>query len=459
MPSYTIDASNNTEPLDTRYVADFPAELRAMKSRMNQAINDQGQLSGGLKTDGTNYMTGALGVGEAATGGNKLQVLGSAKITGDLAVTGKSSATVTAFVPTNASVINAAHVSVGQYGGGMLMIDGAHYSGMYATAGTLCLGSGSSAGLVEKVTIGTNECIITGAGTSQVKSKALSGYASFYAQSSGTHSAYIFFGNATGERGRISADDQTNLVFGVGNAGVAAAVLTSAKNFNLYGDEFNVGIAQNANQKRFAFQSSARYAYFCLNPDGSMNFYDHTAGYNRFVTDIAGNLTVHRSVAVEGPDINVGVGTTGAKSLILSNNIRAVHLEHSADGATTRFVDYAAGVVRWTTDVAGNFTAAGNVFAYSDAKLKHDIVRIPDALARLKTLRGVNFKWNRDDSTGIGFIAQEVEAVFPELIQECADVKTVAYGNMTAVLVEAVNELSAQITELKLEVARLRGGL
>ena len=51
MPSYTIDASNNTEPLDTRYVADFPAELRAMKSRMNQAINDQGQLSGGLKTD------------------------------------------------------------------------------------------------------------------------------------------------------------------------------------------------------------------------------------------------------------------------------------------------------------------------------------------------------------------------------------------------------------------------
>ena len=71
----------------------------------------------------------------------------------------------------------------------------------------------------------------------------------------------------------------------------------------------------------------------------------------------------------------------------------------------------------------------------------------------------MNFKWNRDDSTGIGFIAQEVEAVFPELIQECADVKTVAYGNMTAVLVEAVNELSAQITELKLEVARLRGGL
>ena len=458
MPSYTIDASNNAEPLDTRYVADFPAELRAMKSRMNQAINDQGQLSGGLKTDGTNFMTGALGVGEAATGGNKLQVLGSAKITGDLAVTGKASATVTSFVPTNASVINAAHVSVGPYGGGMLLIDGAHYSGMYATAGTLCLGSGSSAGMVEKVAIGTNDCTFTGAGTSQVKSKALSGYASFYAQSSGTNAAYIFFGNATGERGRISADDQTNMVFGVG-AGVTAAVLTSTKNFNIWGDEFNVGGAQNANQKRFAFQSSARYAYFCLNSDGSMNFYDQTAGYNRLVTDIAGNLTVHRSIVAEGPDINVGVGTTGAKALTLSNDIRAVHLEHSADGATTRFVDYGAGVVRWTTDVAGNFTAAGNVTAYSDERLKHDVQVIHGALDKVKALRGVTFKWNRDNSGGIGFIAQELEQVCPELVHNCADIKSIAYGNVTALLVEAVKELSTQITELKLEVARLRGGL
>ncbi len=456
MPSYTIDASNNAEPLDTRYVADFPAELRAMKSRMNQAINDQGQLSGGLKTDGTNFMTGALGVGEAATGGNKLQVLGSAKITGDLAVTGKASATVTSFVPTNASVINAAHVSVGPYGGGMLLIDGAHYSGMYATAGTLCLGSGSSAGMVEKVAIGTNDCTFTGAGTSQVKSKALSGYASFYAQSSGTNAAYIFFGNATGERGRISADDQTNMVFGVG-AGATAALLTSAKNFNIYGDEFNVGAAQNTNQKRFAFQSSARYAYFCLNTDGSMNFYDQTAGYNRLVTDIAGNLTVHRSIAAEGPEIIIGAGIAGAKSLILNNNIRAVNLEHSADGATTRLVDYTAGVARWTTDVAGNFTAAGNVTAYSDERLKHDVQVIHGALDKVKALRGVTFKWNRDNSGGVGFIAQELEQVCPELVHNCADIKSVAYGNVTALLVEAVKELRAEVITLRTELATLRG--
>ena len=392
MPSYTIDASNNTEPLDTRYVADFPAELRAMKSRMNQAINDQGQLSGGLKTDGTNYMTGALGVGEAATGGNKLQVLGPAKITGDMAVTGKASATVTSFVPSNASVINAAHVSVGQYGGGMLLIDGAHYSGMYAASGALCLGSGSSAGMAEKLRIGTNDCTFTGAGTSQVTSKSLSGYASFYAQASGTNSAYLFLGNAAGELGRIYTENSNNMYFGVG-AGVTAAVLTSAKNFYIYGDEFNVGNAQNTNQKRFAFQSSARYAYFCLNADGSMNFYDQTAGYNRLVTD-----------------------------------------------------------------VAGNFTAAGNVTAYSDGRLKHDVQVIHGALDKVKALRGVTFKWNRDNSGGIGFIAQELEQVCPELVHNCADIKSVAYGNVTALLVEAVKELRAQVDEIKAEIVAMKAG-
>jgi len=364
---------------------------------------------------------------------------------------------VTSFAPSNASVSNAAHVSVGPYGGGMLMIDGAYYSGIYSSGGALYFGIGNSAGLVEKVAIGTNECTFTGAGISQVKSKALNGYASFYAQSSGTHSAYLLLGNASGERGRISSDDQTNMVFGVG-AGVTAAVLTSTKNFNIYGDEFNVGAAQNANQKRFAFQSSARYAYFCLNPDGSMNFYDHTAGYNRLVTDIAGNLTVYRAVVAQGPEINVGGGTAGTKSLVLSNDVRAVHLEHSADGATTRLVDYAAGVVRWTTDVAGNFTAAGNVTAYSDERLKHDVQVIHGALDKVKALRGVTFKWNRDNSGGVGFIAQELEQVCPELVHNCADVKSVAYGNVTALLVEAVKELSTQVTILKGELAAVRGG-
>ena len=109
--------------------------------------------------------------------------------------------------------------------------------------------------------------------------------------------------------------------------------------------------------------------------------------------------------------------------------------------------------------MAGNFTAAGNITAYSDARLKHDVQVIHGALDKVKALRGVTFKWNRDNSGGVGFIAQELEQVCPELVHNCADVKSVAYGNVTALLVEAVKELSAQITELKLEVARLRGGL
>ena len=455
--TYMIDATNNLEPLDSRYVADFPAELRAMKTRMNSAISSIGTLTGALMSDGTNYMTGKLGVGIPASAGLMFQLYGNARMEGTVTVIGKQDITGSSFVPSNSTVSNAASTVRGSYGGGYVMVDGATYGGAYMQAGELRLGLGTASGLMAKFVLRESVHEFLGAAHCNVRAMASNGYSGFSAISSGTNSAYIFFANAAGERGRISSDDQTNMVFGVG-AGVTAALLTSAKNFNIYGDEFNVGAAQSANQKRFAFQSSARYAYFCLNPDGTMNFYDQTAGYNRLATDIAGNLTVRRAVIAEGPEINIGAGTAGVKSLILSNNIRAVHLEHSADGATTRFVDYTAGVVRWTTDVAGNFTAAGNVTAYSDKRLKHDVQVIHGALDKVKALRGVTFKWNRDNSSGIGFIAQELEQVCPELVHNCADIKSVAYGNVTALLVEAVKELRAEVNSLRAELALYKSG-
>lgn len=457
MPSYTIDASNNTEPLDTRYVADFPAELRAMKSRMNQAINDQGQLSGGLKTDGTNYMTGPLGVGVAAASGKMLDILGDSKFTGDMAIAGSLSLVDTGFYPLNAGVTSAAHKQSGDYGGGMVFIAGAAYTGIWSEADVMCFGSGTATGLTHKLRIGASDLTSTGATSHQVIAKALGGAASFYALSSGTNSAHLVFGNTASEKGRISVDTAGGIQVCTGSLAAPALAVSPTKNVTAYGEELNAGGAVAAGQKRLAMQSPAKYAYICMNMDGTINLRDNSLGLNRWTTDELGDFTVARNHTILGAALTIGAGGAGDKSITLSNAVRGVSLELPSDGSYFRLVDYAAGVVRWTTDVAGNFTAAGNVFAYSDAKLKHDIVRIPDALARLKTLRGVNFKWNRDDSTGIGFIAQEVEAVFPELIQECADVKTVAYGNMTAVLVEAVNELSAQITELKLEVARLRG--
>jgi len=94
----------------------------------------------------------------------------------------------------------------------------------------------------------------------------------------------------------------------------------------------------------------------------------------------------------------------------------------------------------------GNINAAGTVTSNSDARLKDNVVVIPDALEKIAGLRGVSFTRNDLDDGGkvhIGLIAQEVEAVFPEVISG-DKLKAVAYGNIVAPLIEAIKTLKSQ---------------
>ena len=110
-------------------------------------------------------------------------------------------------------------------------------------------------------------------------------------------------------------------------------------------------------------------------------------------------------------------------------------------------------------DGSGNLTATGNVTAYSDARLKTDISTINDALGICGKLRGVSYKWLRDGKASIGVIAQEVEEVLPEVVLtshdlnpstgESIEVKSVDYGKIVGVLINAINELKAEVDELK----------
>lgn len=98
----------------------------------------------------------------------------------------------------------------------------------------------------------------------------------------------------------------------------------------------------------------------------------------------------------------------------------------------------------------GNISASGTVTSSSDATLKDNVVVIPDALEKINGLRGVSFTRNDlddGDKVHIGVIAQEVEAVFPEVISG-EEVKSVAYGNIVAPLIEAVKTLKSQNDEL-----------
>ena len=138
-----------------------------------------------------------------------------------------------------------------------------------------------------------------------------------------------------------------------------------------------------------------------------------------------------------------------------SNQFYIVSGDNSSN--VVKFRKYGDDVV--VIDNSGNITADGNVTAYSDVKLKDDIQVIPNALDKVQQIRGVTYVRNdhkEDQERQAGVIAQEVEKVFPEVVRDNEHGKTVAYGNMVGLLIEAVKELRAEVGDLKAEVARLQ---
>ena len=102
-------------------------------------------------------------------------------------------------------------------------------------------------------------------------------------------------------------------------------------------------------------------------------------------------------------------------------------------------------------DVAGTIRATGDVIAYSDVRVKENIKTIDNSLEKVSKLRGVEFNKIGDNKKSIGVIAQEIEKVIPEVVKEDdKGMKSVAYGNISGLLIEAIKELKAEIEELKL---------
>lgn len=107
---------------------------------------------------------------------------------------------------------------------------------------------------------------------------------------------------------------------------------------------------------------------------------------------------------------------------------------------------------RWYSDNVGGMTAAGNITAFSDIRLKENIEVIPNALAKVISIRGVTY--NRidieDKPRHMGVIAQEVQLVAPEVVVKgIDDTLTVAYGNLVGLLIEAIKELNGKIEQLR----------
>jgi hypothetical protein len=137
----------------------------------------------------------------------------------------------------------------------------------------------------------------------------------------------------------------------------------------------------------------------------------------------------------------------------------------AGDGYNFKWTNDAAGTgetiymdLDTSTTGGGDLTVKGDIIAYgapSDKKYKENIKPIESALDKAMQLQGVTFDWKDSESIldikeDIGFIAQDVEKVLPELVRDSGKGNlSLRYQGITPVLLEAIKELKAEIDLLK----------
>ncbi len=120
------------------------------------------------------------------------------------------------------------------------------------------------------------------------------------------------------------------------------------------------------------------------------------------------------------------------------------------DGGTELYFDNAKKLETVTggVNVTGAMTASGDVVAFSDKRLKSDIKTLDGS--KVYGMRGVSFIKDNKQSSGV--IAQELEKIAPELVNNEGEYKAVAYGNVVGYLIEAIKDLKAEVEQLKKQI-------
>jgi hypothetical protein len=188
----------------------------------------------------------------------------------------------------------------------------------------------------------------------------------------------------------------------------------------------------------------------------------HTGNATFTTLSASGAATLSSTLAVTGATTlnaatTINLASAGALNINTSGNLNGLRFFSGGTitgqlGASTTYPFYVAnsgGTAMIYTDTSGNFTATANISAYSDAKLKTNVRTIDDALALVEQLRGVYYDRIDSGEQGIGVIAQEIQAIFPQAVHDNDGTLSVSYGNLVGPLIEAVKILSARVKKLE----------
>jgi len=235
---------------------------------------------------------------------------------------------------------------------------------------------------------------------------------------------------------------------------------------------FSIRVTENEDDLAFLFSKTLHSGSIQVDHDQTTGFVANEHINHGLVNITAGsgligggNITTTRTLNIgQGPGITVNADdiqlatTSAGAGLTYNNGVLAVG---SGTGVTVEADLIKIGQPVGTTDTVqfGLVRSTGDVVAFysSDERLKDNITILEDSLEKIKRLGGYEFDWNEKQDVyeghDIGVIAQEVEPLFPELVQTREDgYKAVKYEKLVPVLIEAVKELSRKVERLENKV-------
>ncbi len=227
------------------------------------------------------------------------------------------------------------------------------------------------------------------------------------------------------------------------------------------------GFAINVRDAGYQAFSTSNTERMRIDSSGNVGIGTASPGYKLDVQGTSGSSIVSRGWSANTTQSsqmhfmatnNGGTGNTNVAGYTFHcSGSYATHMHLRADGLLG-MGGWSATAWRWYVNMTnGDMTAAGNVTAYSDPRLKEDIKKIDDPLGKVLALNGVRFRWKQSSVIGhpgehdYGVLANEVEAVMPELVRgsvfeapEGDTYKTVSYDKLVPVLIEAIKEQQKQ---------------
>lgn len=271
------------------------------------------------------------------------------------------------------------------------------------------------------------------------------------------------FGGVTGDYNiAVGAEALKNSVSGTGNIAIGTEAMFS---YNYQTVGFSSGHNISVGHRSMYLVGPLVRNNIAI---GQESLYKNNGSENIAIGDYAlyNSLSGTRNIAIGG---GAGFNETANNKLYIENsnsNTPLIGGDFTNDivGINTPMANLATNPT-WKLQVGGDINSTGVVRAAgvalsSDIRFKKNIRPLQNSLANISKINGVSYDWRKDefkdrsftDKSQVGLIAQEVEKIYPEMIDiDVSGYKSINYTQFTPILIEAIKELNQKVDKLEYE--------